>query len=94
MSSHHIPPCVQGLPKEGVIERRDSYKHISVTVVIDSVELLVDLVRFPGKLTPCTSETIFLYHTSESESIGNSYNSPIEPSSPTCGFSGPVDIEG
>lgn len=85
---------IVGLPKEGVIERRDSYKHISVTVVIDSVELLVDLVRFPGKLTPCTSETIFLYHTSESESIGNSYNSPIEPSSPTCGFSGPVDIEG
>jgi hypothetical protein len=79
---------------EGVMEQVDSYRHISVTVALDSVELLVDLVRFPGKLSPCTSETIFLYHIRESESTGNSYNSPIEPSSPTCGFPGQVDVEG
>ncbi|KAK4399234.1 putative serine/threonine-protein kinase SIS8 [Sesamum angolense] len=38
-----------GFPK-GVMERTDTYKHMSVTVVLNSVELLVDLVRNPGKL--------------------------------------------
>ncbi|CAL5346186.1 unnamed protein product [Camellia sinensis] len=34
-----------GLPRDGVMERTDSYKHMSVIVMMNSVELLVDLVR-------------------------------------------------
>ncbi|XP_071930580.1 uncharacterized protein [Coffea arabica] len=85
-----------GLPREGVMERTDSYKHMSVTVFLDSVEFLVDLVRVPGKLTPCTSEAIFFSHmiaSRESESALNSYDSPMEPCSPICGYRGQVDLE-
>ncbi|KAF9610106.1 hypothetical protein IFM89_019971 [Coptis chinensis] len=39
-----------GLP----IERTDSYEHMSVIVVLKSVELLVDLMCFPGQLIPCS----------------------------------------
>ncbi|KAL0740738.1 hypothetical protein Bca4012_082251 [Brassica carinata] len=39
---------VVGLPNDGTVDCLDSSKHMSVTVVINSVELLVDLIRFPG----------------------------------------------
>ncbi|CAI9087273.1 OLC1v1021308C1 [Oldenlandia corymbosa var. corymbosa] len=85
-----------GLPREGVVERIDSFKHMCVTVFVDSVEFIIDLLHFPGKLTPCTSEAVFHCHmvASQSETALNSYESPMEPCSPICGLSGQVDIEG
>ncbi|KAK6124192.1 hypothetical protein DH2020_042028 [Rehmannia glutinosa] len=86
-----------GLPREGVMERTDTYKHISVIVVLNSVELLVDLGRNPGKLLPCSAKAVFLSHLSagESDSAENdSYDSPIEPNSPLCGFSDQTEVEG
>ncbi|KAK8607124.1 hypothetical protein V6N13_052870 [Hibiscus sabdariffa] len=65
-----------GLPNDGGVECADSYKHMSVMVVLNSVELLVDLIRFPG----------------ESDSAENdSCDSPLEPNSPLYGFSERVD---
>ncbi|KAI3456149.1 hypothetical protein Pfo_012812 [Paulownia fortunei] len=86
-----------GLPREGVMERTDTYKHMSVIVVLNSVELLVDLARNPGKLVPCSAKAVFLSHLSagESDSAENdSYDSPIEPNSPLCGFSDQTEVEG
>ncbi|XP_073017084.1 probable serine/threonine-protein kinase SIS8 isoform X1 [Primulina eburnea] len=85
-----------GLPREGVMERTDSYKHISVIVISDSIELLVDLVHTPGKLIPFSAKAVFLSHLSagESDSAENdSYDSPIEPNSPLCGFSDQIEVE-
>ncbi|KZV57537.1 hypothetical protein F511_02997 [Dorcoceras hygrometricum] len=85
-----------GLPREGVMERTDSYKHISVIVISDSIELLVDLVHTPGKLLPFSAKAVFLSHLSagESDSAENdSYDSPIEPNSPLCGFSDQIEVE-
>ncbi|KAL3643511.1 hypothetical protein CASFOL_014326 [Castilleja foliolosa] len=76
-----------GLPREGVMERTDTYKHISVIVILNSVELLVDLGRNPGKLLESSAKVVFLSHLSagESDSAENdSYDSPIEPNSPVC----------
>ncbi|CAH2059968.1 unnamed protein product [Thlaspi arvense] len=39
---------VVGLPSDGTVDCMDSNKHMSVIVVLNSVELLVDLIRFPG----------------------------------------------
>ncbi|GFY88957.1 protein kinase superfamily protein [Actinidia rufa] len=87
-----------GLPRDGVMERTDSYKHMSVIVEMNSAELLVDIVRFPGQLIPCSTKAIFLYHTyagAESDSADNdSCDSPLEPNSPLCGFSERVGFEG
>ncbi|KAL0398463.1 UNVERIFIED_CONTAM: putative serine/threonine-protein kinase SIS8 [Sesamum radiatum] len=85
-----------GFPK-GVMERTDTYKHMSVTVVLNSVELLVDLLRNPGKLVPCSAKAVFLSHLSagESDSAENdSYDSPIEPNSPLHCFSDKTEVEG
>ncbi|KAL0352975.1 UNVERIFIED_CONTAM: putative serine/threonine-protein kinase SIS8 [Sesamum angustifolium] len=77
-----------GFPK-GVMERTDTYKHMSVTVVLNSVELLVDLVRNPGKL--CKGNL----SAGESDSAENdSYDSPIEPNSPLHCFSDKTEVEG
>ena len=80
------------------MERTDSYKHMSVVVVLNSVELLVDLVRFPGQLIPCSTKAILMSHISasaESDSADNdSCDSPLEPNSPICNFSDRVDVEG
>ncbi|KAF6173995.1 hypothetical protein GIB67_039946 [Kingdonia uniflora] len=88
---------VVGLPSDGGIELADSYKHISVIVVLNSVELLVDLMRFPGQLVPCSSRAIFMSHISvlgESDSAENdSCDSPLEPNSPLCGVSDRVDMD-
>ncbi|KAL0305625.1 UNVERIFIED_CONTAM: hypothetical protein Sradi_5979800, partial [Sesamum radiatum] len=85
-----------GFPK-GVMEQTDTYKHMSVTVVLNSVELLVDLVRNPGKLVPCSAKAVSLSHLSagESDSAENdSYDSPIEPNSPLHCFSDKTEVEG
>ncbi|XP_062007773.1 serine/threonine-protein kinase EDR1-like isoform X3 [Rosa rugosa] len=84
-----------GLPNDGTIECADSYKHLSVIVVLNSVELLVDLMRFPGQLIPRSTKAIFMTHVSaagESDSAENdSCDSPLEPNSPLYGVSERVD---
>ncbi|PIN22902.1 Tyrosine kinase [Handroanthus impetiginosus] len=86
---------VVGLPTEGTYECVDSYKHMSVVVVLNSVELLVDLMRFPGQLIPQSSKAICMSHISaagESDSAENdSCDSPMEPNSPLYGLSERVD---
>ena len=75
----------------------DSYKHMSVIVVLNSVELLVDLMRFPGQLIPRSPKAIFMTHVSaagESDSAENdSCDSPLEPNSPLYGSSDRLDHE-
>ncbi|KAK6919703.1 hypothetical protein RJ641_015607 [Dillenia turbinata] len=84
-----------GLPNDGAMEFADSYKHMSVLVVLNSVELLVDLMRFPGQLIPRSTKAIFMTHISaagESDSAENdSCDSPLEPNSPLYGLSERVD---
>ncbi|XP_054815943.1 probable serine/threonine-protein kinase SIS8 isoform X2 [Prosopis cineraria] len=86
-----------GLPNDGVLECADSYKHLSVMVVLNSVELLVDLMRFPGQLYPQSTKAIFMTHISaagESDSAENdSCDSPLEPNSPLYGVSERADID-
>ncbi|KAE8689244.1 Mitogen activated protein kinase kinase isoform 2 [Hibiscus syriacus] len=86
-----------GLPNDGAVECADSYKHMSVMVVLNSVELLVDLIRLPGQLMPRSTRAIFMTHISpagESDSAENdSCDSPMEPNSPLYGFSERVDPE-
>ncbi|EPS58941.1 hypothetical protein M569_15871, partial [Genlisea aurea] len=88
---------VVGLPTEGTSECVDSDKHMSVLVVLNSIELLVDLMRFPGQLIPRSTKAIYMTHISaagESDSAENdSCDSPMEPNSPLCGFSERVDPE-
>lgn len=75
----------------------DSYKHMSAIVVFNSVELLVDLMRSPGQLYPCSTKAIFMTHISaagESDSAENdSCDSPLEPNSPLYGYSEKADPE-
>ncbi|KAL5797393.1 hypothetical protein ACOSQ2_002213 [Xanthoceras sorbifolium] len=84
-----------GLPSDGSVECVDSYKHMSVIVVLNSMEMLVDLMRFPGQLIPRSTKAIFMTHISaagESDSAENdSCDSPLEPNSPLYGFSERVD---
>ncbi|OMO89018.1 Armadillo repeat-containing protein 3 and Serine/threonine-protein kinase CTR1, partial [Corchorus capsularis] len=84
-----------GLPNDGAVECVDSYKHMSVIVVLNSMELLVDLMRFPGQLIPPSTKAIVMSHISaagESDSAENdSCDSPLEPNSPLYGFSERVD---
>ncbi|KAI8008042.1 putative serine/threonine-protein kinase SIS8 [Camellia lanceoleosa] len=84
-----------GLPSDGAVECIDSYKHMSVIVVLNSMELLVDLMRFPGQLIPRSTKAIYMTHISaagESDSAENdSCDSPLEPNSPLYGFSERVD---
>lgn len=85
------------MPTEGASECVDSDKHMSVIVVLNSVELLVDLIRFPGQLIPRSTKAIFMTHISaagESDSAENdSCDSPLEPNSPLYGFSERIDPE-
>lgn len=88
---------VVGLPLDGGVECADSYTHLSVVVLLNSVELLVDLMRFPGQLIPFSTKAIVISHIStagESDSAENdSCDSPLEPNSPLCGFSERMDGE-
>ncbi|KAG9138437.1 hypothetical protein Leryth_012726 [Lithospermum erythrorhizon] len=87
---------VVGLPTEGVSEYVDSDKHMSVFVVLNSAEMLVDLKRFPGQLIPRSTKAIFLTHISagESDSAENdSCDSPLEPNSPLYGYTERADPE-
>lgn len=83
------------MPNNGVPECADSYRHLSVVVVLNSVELFVDLMRFPGQLYPQSTKAIFMTHIStagESDSAENdSCDSPLEPNSPLYGVSERVD---
>lgn len=85
------------MPNDGVGDSADSYKHLSVLVVLNSVELLVDLMRFPGQLYPQSTKAIFMTHISaagESDSAENdSCDSPLEPNSPLYGVSERADID-
>ncbi|KAJ6338202.1 hypothetical protein OIU76_007806 [Salix suchowensis] len=84
-----------GLPNDGIVECVDLYKHMSVIVVLNSVELLVDLMRFPGQLIPRSTRAIFMTHITaagESDSAENdSCDSPLEPNSPLYGFAERAD---
>ncbi|XP_052726351.1 serine/threonine-protein kinase EDR1 isoform X2 [Vigna angularis] len=88
---------VLGLPNDGVTECQDSYKHMSLIVVLNSVEMLVDLMRFPGQLLPRSTKAVFMTHISgagESDSAENdSCDSPLEPNSPLFGVSESVEKE-
>ncbi|VYS60809.1 unnamed protein product [Arabidopsis thaliana] len=88
---------VVGLPSDGAAESVDSYSHISVTVLLNSVEMLVDLMRFPGQLIPLSTKAIFMSHISaagESDSAENdSCDSPLEPNSPMFGYPEKFDHE-
>ncbi|KAL7104012.1 hypothetical protein ACP275_08G217400 [Erythranthe tilingii] len=88
---------VVGLPTERDSECVDSHKHMSVVVMLNSVEFLVDLMRFPGQLIPRSTKAIFMTHISaagESDSAENdSCDSPMEPNSPLYGVSERVDPE-
>lgn len=68
---------------------------MSVIVVLNSVEFLVDLMRFPGQLVRRSTKAIFMCHISaagESDSAENdSCDSPLEPNSPLYGFSERLD---
>ena len=71
---------------------------MSVVVSLNSMELLVDLMRFPGQLIPFSAKAIFISHISaagESDSAENdSCDSPLEPNSPLYGLSDKVEVEG
>ncbi|KAL2589817.1 hypothetical protein AAZV13_13G253100 [Glycine max] len=85
-----------GLPNDGAIECQDSYKHMSVIVVLNSLEMLVDLMRFPGQLLPRSTKSVFMTHISagESDSAENdSCDSPLEPNSPLFGVSESAEKE-
>ncbi|WOL20592.1 hypothetical protein Cni_G29397 [Canna indica] len=89
---------VVGLPSDGGVGCTDSFKHMSVVVVLNSVELLVDLMRYPGQLIPFSTKAIFISHISaagESDSAEyDSCDSPLEPNSPLCGVSDKVEASG
>uniref|UniRef100_A0A7N0TW33 non-specific serine/threonine protein kinase n=1 Tax=Kalanchoe fedtschenkoi TaxID=63787 RepID=A0A7N0TW33_KALFE len=90
---------LMGLPENGPTDILDSYKHVSVSVVINSAEFLVDLIRFPGKLIPFSTKAFFTSHMNsagESDSVENdSCDSPLEPNSPLwCRFSDKVGMDG
>ncbi|XP_062218720.1 serine/threonine-protein kinase EDR1-like isoform X2 [Phragmites australis] len=77
-----------GIPNEESHEYDDSSKHMSVVVMLKSVEFLVDLMRFPGQLVPFSSKAVITSHISaagESDSADyDSCDSPLEPNSPLC----------
>ncbi|KAL3345196.1 hypothetical protein AABB24_024238 [Solanum stoloniferum] len=77
---------IVGFPRGGALECADSSKHICVTVILDSIELLVDLMHYPGKLFPCSTKQLHRSHFfGESDSVEtDSCNSPMDPISPTC----------
>ncbi|KAI5406331.1 hypothetical protein KIW84_052900 [Lathyrus oleraceus] len=65
---------MMGFPNDGASDCVDSYKHMSMIVVLNSVELLVDLMRFPGQLLPRSINSILMTHISaagESDSAEN-----------------------
>lgn len=89
---------IVGFPRGGALESADLSKHICVTVILDSVELLVDLMHYPGKLFPCSTKQLRRSHfLGESDSVEtDSCNSPMDPISPTCfssDYSGTVSPE-
>lgn len=87
----------QGIPGDGPTECVDSHRHMSVVVLLNSVEMIVDLMRFPGQLMPFSTKAVFTSHISaagESDSAENdSCDSPLEPNSPLYGLSDKLDTD-
>lgn len=75
----------------------DAYKHMSLLVGLNSMELLVDVMQSPGQLIPFSKRALIMYHisgTGESDSAENdSCDSPVEPNSPMFGFSDKMGSE-
>lgn len=71
------------------MERTDSHRHVSVIVELNSNEMLVDIVRYPGHLVPFSTKAVYISHVyviGQGESGENdSCDSPIEPNSPVQG---------
>lgn len=69
-----------------VIHQPEPDKHMSLLVGLNSIELLVDVMRSPGQLIPFSMRSLMLCHFPggvESDSADNdSCDSPLEPSSP------------
>ncbi|KAJ6850909.1 ATP binding protein [Iris pallida] len=86
-----------GLCSDGSVECADSCKHMSVVVFLNSMELLVDLMRCPGQLIPFSTRAILLSRISAAGEIDSAENdpcdSPLEPNSPLCGVSDRMDGE-
>lgn len=84
-----------GLPKDGELERTDLHRHVSVIVELNSAELLVDIVRYPGHLVPFSTKAVYMSHVyviGQGDSGENdSCDSPIEPNSPVHGAVESVD---
>ncbi|GLJ15497.1 hypothetical protein SUGI_0254480 [Cryptomeria japonica] len=78
------------------IAYKESPKHMSLLVELNSVDMLVDIMRSPGQLIPFSVRALIIYHISgsgESDSAENdSCDSPLEPNSPNFGF--PDKLEG
>ncbi|KAH9331002.1 hypothetical protein KI387_003110, partial [Taxus chinensis] len=74
-----------------VILQADPDRHMSLLVGLNSIELLVDVMRSPGQLIPFSVKALVMHHFSgavESDSADNdSCDSPLEPSSPMFGMS-------
>ncbi|KAH9329686.1 hypothetical protein KI387_001794, partial [Taxus chinensis] len=72
------------------IAYRESSKHMSLLVELNSVDMLVDIMRSPGQLIPFSVRALIIYHISvsgESDSAENdSCDSPLEPNSPNFAF--------
>ncbi|KVH89488.1 Armadillo repeat-containing protein 3 and Serine/threonine-protein kinase CTR1 [Cynara cardunculus var. scolymus] len=89
---YHI---IRGLPKDGELERTDLHRHVSVIVELNSAELLVDIVRYPGHLVPFSTKAVYMSHVyviGQGDSGENdSCDSPIEPNSPVHGAVESVD---
>lgn len=72
----------QGFPSD-LTARVDSHDHLSVVVVLNTEEMLVDLMRSPGELIPMSTEAIYMAHTSTP--WNSACHSPLEPNSPLYG---------
>ncbi|KAI5406332.1 hypothetical protein KIW84_052901 [Lathyrus oleraceus] len=65
---------IMGFPNDGASDYVDSYNNMYVIIVLNYVELLVDLMRFPGQLLPRSIKSILMTHISalgESDSTKN-----------------------
>lgn len=72
------------------IAYRESLKHMSLLVELNSVDMVVDIMRSPGQLIPFSARALIIYHVTgsgEDDSAENdSCDSPLEPNSPNFGF--------
>ncbi|XP_024004186.1 serine/threonine-protein kinase CTR1 [Eutrema salsugineum] len=69
----------------------DSYDHMSVVVVLNTVEMMVDLTRCPGQLIPMSSKAICMSHISVTGS--DFCHSPLGQKSPMYSYVDQIDNE-